>query len=61
MDVKTLKVTAHYDLGGKGGGPAGLGLDVKNHILFAMCRNPQTCVEDAAILGFGVAPDKKLR
>lgn len=44
VDVKTLKVTAHYDLSGKGGGPAGLGLDVKNHILFAMCRNPQTCV-----------------
>jgi DNA-binding beta-propeller fold protein YncE len=44
VDVKTLKVTAHYDLGGKGGGPAGLGLDVKNHILFAMCRKPQTCV-----------------
>jgi DNA-binding beta-propeller fold protein YncE len=44
VDVKTLKVTAHYDLGGKGGGPAGLGLDVKNHILFAMCHDPQTCV-----------------
>ena len=44
VDVKTLKVTAHYDLGGKGGGPAGLALDVKNHILFAMCRNPQNCV-----------------
>jgi|ERR1043166_1126317 DNA-binding beta-propeller fold protein YncE len=44
VDVKTLKVVAHYDLAGKGGGPAGLGLDVKNHILFAMCRNPQTCV-----------------
>ena len=44
VDVKTLQVTAHYDLGGKGGGPAGLGLDVKNHILFAMCHNPQTCV-----------------
>jgi len=44
LDVKTLKVTAQYDLGGKGGGPAGLGMDVKNHILFAMCRNPQTCV-----------------
>ena len=44
VDVKTLKVTAHYDLGGKGGGPAGLGLDAKNHILFAMCRDPQTCV-----------------
>jgi hypothetical protein len=44
VDVKTLKVTGHYDLAGQGGGPAGLGLDVKNHILFAMCHNPQTCV-----------------
>jgi DNA-binding beta-propeller fold protein YncE len=44
VDVKTLKVTAHFDLGGKGGGPGGLGLDAKNHILFAMCHNPQTCV-----------------
>ena len=44
MDVKTLKVTAHYDLAGKGGGPGGLGLDAKNHILFAMCHEPQTCV-----------------
>src|SRR6266849_6780159 len=44
VDVKALKVTAHYDLAGKGGGPGGLGLDVKNHILFAMCHDPQTCV-----------------
>ena len=44
VDVNTLKVTAHYDLGGKGGGPGGLGLDAKNHILFAMCHDPQTCV-----------------
>jgi DNA-binding beta-propeller fold protein YncE len=44
VDVKTLKVTAHYDLAGKGGGPAGLGFDAKNHILFAMCHEPQTCV-----------------
>jgi len=44
VDVKTLKVTAHYALEGKGGGPAGLGLDVKNNILFVMCHNPQTCV-----------------
>ena len=27
--------------GGKGGGPAGLAFDVKNHILFAACRNPR--------------------
>jgi len=44
VDVKTLKVTAHYELGGKGGGPAGLALDAKNHILFAFCRNPATAV-----------------
>ena len=55
VDVKTLKVTAHYDLGGKGGGPAGLGLDARNHILFVMCHEPQTCVilnaEDGKLLG----------
>jgi len=54
VDVKTLKVTARYDLGGKGGGPAGLGLDNKNHILFAFCHDPQTCVilnaEDGKII-----------
>ncbi len=44
VDVRTLKVTAHHDLGGKGGGPGGLGLDAKNHILFVMCQHPQTCV-----------------
>jgi DNA-binding beta-propeller fold protein YncE len=44
VDLSTLKVTATYDLGGKGGGPGGLGLDVKNHILFAMCHEPATCV-----------------
>jgi len=44
VDVNTLKVTAHYDLGGKGGGPAGLGLDIKNHILFAFCHDPATAV-----------------
>jgi DNA-binding beta-propeller fold protein YncE len=44
VDVNTLKVTAHYDLGGKVGGPGGLGLDAKNHILFAMCHEPATCV-----------------
>jgi len=38
VDAKTLKVTGHYDLGEKGSGCAGLALDTKNHILFAMCR-----------------------
>jgi DNA-binding beta-propeller fold protein YncE len=44
VDAKTLTVTAHYSLAGKGSGPAGLGLDVKNHLLFAMCHDPQVCV-----------------
>jgi DNA-binding beta-propeller fold protein YncE len=44
VDTKTLTVTAHYDLAGKGGTCAGLALDVKNQILFAACRNPQNMV-----------------
>jgi len=44
VDVNTLKVTTTYDLAGKGGGPGGLGLDAKNHILFAMCHEPAVCV-----------------
>ncbi|MEO7145160.1 MAG: hypothetical protein ABI165_16810, partial [Bryobacteraceae bacterium] len=44
VDAKTLAVTAHYDLEGKGGGCAGLAMDVKHRILFATCRDPQTMV-----------------
>ena len=44
VDLKNTKVTTTYDLQGKGGGPGGLGLDAKNHILFAMCHEPATCV-----------------
>jgi DNA-binding beta-propeller fold protein YncE len=44
VDAKTLAVTAHYGLNGKGGGPAGLAFDVKNHILFAACHQPATMV-----------------
>src|ERR1022692_952421 len=43
VDLKTMKVITKYDLGDKGDGPAGLGLDVKNHILFAMCHS-QNCI-----------------
>jgi hypothetical protein len=54
VDTKTLKVTATYDLQGKGGACAGLALDAKNHILFAACRNPQAMVilnaEDGKII-----------
>lgn len=44
FDAKTLKVTATYDLQGKGAACAGLAMDVKNNILFASCRNPATMV-----------------
>jgi hypothetical protein len=44
VDAKALKVITDYDLSGKGGGPAGLALDRKNHILFSFCHNPQTAV-----------------
>jgi DNA-binding beta-propeller fold protein YncE len=40
VDAKDLKVTAHYDLAGKCGGPGGLALDEKHHILFAACHDP---------------------
>ncbi|HVS40362.1 MAG TPA: hypothetical protein VMS17_32695 [Gemmataceae bacterium] len=48
VDAKTLTVTGHFDLGEKGNGPAGLAIDTKNHVLFAMCRGGMggtpTCV-----------------
>jgi len=44
VDAKALKVTTTYDLGDKGGTPAGLALDEKNHILFVACRKPANMV-----------------
>lgn len=44
VDVKNLKLITKYDLGDSAGEPGGLGLDVKNHILFAMCSDPSVCV-----------------
>jgi DNA-binding beta-propeller fold protein YncE len=44
VDMKTLKLIKKYDLGEGAGEPAGLGLDVKNHLLFTMCANPGVCV-----------------
>jgi glutamine cyclotransferase len=44
VDLKTMKVVTKYDLGDSAGEPGGLGLDAKNHILFAMCANPSVCV-----------------
>ncbi len=55
IDAKTLKVTGHFDLGEKGNGPAGLAIDIKHHILFAMCRGgtggTPTCVVLSAVDG----------
>jgi hypothetical protein len=39
VDAKTMAVTAHYDLGDKGNGLAGLAMDIKNDILFVAARN----------------------
>ena len=39
IDARAMIVTAHYDLGDKGSGLAGLAIDVKNHVLFVACRN----------------------
>ena len=44
VDAKTLMVTGHYDIAEKAKTPAGLAFDVKNHILFVACRNPQMMV-----------------
>jgi hypothetical protein len=44
IDAATMKVIATYDLGPKGGEPAGLGFDVKNHVLFAACASPSVMV-----------------
>lgn len=44
IDMKTMKLISKLDLGEKSGHPGGLGLDAKNHILFAMCGGPDVCV-----------------
>ncbi|HWG59254.1 MAG TPA: hypothetical protein VN661_09425 [Candidatus Acidoferrales bacterium] len=54
VDAATMKVTATYDISSKCGGPAGLAFDVKNHVLFAACRDPHNMVilnaEDGKII-----------
>ena len=44
VDMKTMKLVTKYDLGETAGAPGGLGFDVKNHILFAMCAEPNVCI-----------------
>jgi DNA-binding beta-propeller fold protein YncE len=63
IDASTATVAAHYDLAGRGGRCSGLAIDVKNRVLFAACREPQTMVMlnagdgkiiDAVPIGAGV-------
>lgn len=44
VDAASMKLKTTYALGGKGGGPGGLAMDVKNHVLFVACHDPQTMV-----------------
>ncbi len=44
VDTNTYKLVTKYALGSKGGGNAGLALDVKNHVLFVACREPAVMV-----------------
>ncbi len=44
VDAKAMKVTATYDISSKGKGPAGLGYDAKNGLLFATCHDPAMMV-----------------
>jgi len=44
IDANTMKMIGKYDLSSKGGGCAGLALDVKNNILFAACREKSNMI-----------------
>ncbi len=44
VDTAAMKATGHYDLGDKGGTPAGMAMDISNGILFVYCRKPSSCV-----------------
>src|SRR5579859_2940590 len=44
IDANTMKMVGKYDVSSKGGGCAGLALDVKNNILFAACRDQKNMI-----------------
>jgi DNA-binding beta-propeller fold protein YncE len=44
IDANTMKMVGKYDLSSKGGGCAGLAMDVKNNILFAACREKSNMI-----------------
>jgi DNA-binding beta-propeller fold protein YncE len=44
IDANTMKMVGKYDVSSKGGGCAGLALDVKNNVLFAACRDNKNMI-----------------
>jgi hypothetical protein len=44
IDANSMKMIGKYDVSSKGGGCAGLALDVKNSILFASCRDNKNMI-----------------
>ena len=44
IDANTMKMVGKYDVSSKGGGCAGLALDLKNNILFAACRDNKNMI-----------------
>jgi DNA-binding beta-propeller fold protein YncE len=44
VDTASLKMVGKYDISSKGGGCAGLAMDVKNGILFASCRDKNNMI-----------------
>lgn len=44
VDIKTMKMTGKYDLSSKGGGCAGLAIDVKHGVLFATCGDKKNMI-----------------
>ena len=44
VDAKTMTMTGKYSIAAKGGGCAGLAMDVKHDILFAACRDKKNMI-----------------
>jgi hypothetical protein len=44
VDTKSMKLTGKYDISSTGGGCAGLGIDAKNGVLFASCRDKNNMI-----------------
>jgi hypothetical protein len=44
IDAASMKMLGKYDISSKGGGCAGLALDIKNSILFASCRDKKNMI-----------------